>query len=107
MEVGKFPIQRSPRKYSIAKYIHRYLKHHIDYVVFDEMHQLKAGDSAQGEAFGDLASVARKVIGLTGTLLNGYASGIFYILYRTFAQTMKKEVLNTTMKISLLKNMAS
>ena len=51
MEVGKFPIQRSPRKYSIAKYIHRYLKHHIDYVVFDEMHQLKAGDSAQGEAF--------------------------------------------------------
>ena len=91
MEVGTFPIQRSPRKYSIAKYIHRYLKHHIDYVVFDEMHQLKAGDSAQGEAFGDLASVARKVIGLTGTLLNGYASGIFYILYRTFAQTMKKE----------------
>lgn len=91
IESNNIPIQRSPRKYSIAKYIHRYLKHNIDYVIFDEIHQLKAGDSAQGEAFGDLASVARKVIGLTGTLLNGYASGIFYILYRTFPSLMKQE----------------
>lgn len=34
---------------------------------------------------------ANKVIGLTGTLLNGYADGLFYILYRTMPETMKEE----------------
>lgn len=86
-----FPIQRAPRKYPIAKYIRKYLKNKIDYFIADEMHQLKGGDSAQGEAFGDLAFASKKIIGLTGTLLNGYASGLFYILYRTFANMMNKE----------------
>ena len=86
-----FPIQRAPRKYSIAKYIRKHLKNKIDYFIADEMHQLKGGDSAQGEAFGDLAFASKKIIGLTGTLLNGYASGLFYILYRTFANMMNKE----------------
>ena len=85
------PIQRAPRKYPIAKYIHRYLKNDIDYFIADEIHLLKGGDTAQGEAFGDLALAAKKTLGLTGTLLNGYASGIYYILYRTFAGLMKKE----------------
>lgn len=84
-------VVRAPRKYPIARYIHRYMKGYIDYYVADEIHELKAGDSAQGEAFGDIASVAKNCIGLTGTLLNGYASGIYYILYRLFANEMKKE----------------
>lgn len=88
------PPQRAPRKYPIAKYIRRYLKNKIDYFIADEIHQLKAGDSAQGEAFGDLVFAAKKTIGLTGTLLNGYASGVFYILYRTFAKSMKKSGFN-------------
>jgi superfamily II DNA or RNA helicase len=88
---GDTPAQRAPRKFPIAKYIHRYLKGNIDYFVADEVHLLKAADSLQGEAFGDLAFTARKTIGLTGTLLNGYASGIFYILYRAFPGLMKKE----------------
>ncbi len=85
------PPQRYLRKYPLSKYIRRYLKNKIDYTVFDEIHELKAGDSAQGEAFGDLACASKRVLGLTGTLLNGYAAGIFYILYRTFAGMMKKD----------------
>ena len=85
------PVQRSPRKYPLAKFISRFLKGKIDYFIADEMHELKAGDSAQGEAFGDLVFASKKFLGLTGTLLNGYASGIFYILYRSFASMMKKE----------------
>lgn len=88
---NEYPIQKAPKKYPIAKYIRKYLKNYIDYFIADEMHQLKGADSAQGEAFGDLAFAANKVIGLTGTLLNGYASGLFYILYRTFPKLMKKE----------------
>ena len=34
---------------------------------------------------------SNKVIGLTGTLLNGYADGLFYILYRTMPEVMKLE----------------
>ena len=40
---------------------------------------------------GDLTMAANKVIGLTGTLLNGYADGLFYILYRTMPEVMKAE----------------
>lgn len=83
--------QRAPRKYPIAKFIRQYLKSYIDYVVLDEIHELKAKDSLQGEAFGDLVYTANHVLGLTGTLLNGYASGIYYILFRMFSRKMLKE----------------
>lgn len=42
----------------------------------------------------DINNAARKFIGLTGTLLNGYADGLFYILYRTCPATMKEEGYN-------------
>lgn len=87
-------IVRAPRKYPIAKYIHRYLKPYLDYFICDEIHLMKGGDTAQGEALGDIASAAKKTLGLTGTLLNGYASGIYYILYRLFAGQMKREGYN-------------
>ena len=38
----------------------------------------------------DIATASKKFIGLTGTLLNGYADGLFYILYRTLPKMMKK-----------------
>lgn len=78
------------RKYSIAKYVRERLKGSIDYFIADELHEYK-GDSLQGQAMGDLAMAANKVIGLTGTLLNGYADGLFYILYRTMPEVMKAE----------------
>ena len=38
----------------------------------------------------DIANASNKFIGLTGTLLNGYADGLFYILYRTLPELMRK-----------------
>ncbi|TKI53340.1 hypothetical protein FC756_24340 [Lysinibacillus mangiferihumi] len=84
-------IVRAPRKYSLANYIRRFYKGKIDYLLADELHQYKGGNSQQGQAFGDLVNSARKIIGLTGTLLNGYADSLFYILYRTYPQLMKAE----------------
>lgn len=49
------------------------------------------GDTAQGQAMADIANASNKFIGLTGTLLNGYADGLFYILYRTLPELMRKE----------------
>ena len=57
-------------------------------MILDEIHELKGGDTAQGYAFGQLASCSKKVLGLTGTLLNGYASSLFYILYRMNPELM-------------------
>ena len=82
--------QVAPRKYPIAKFIAKYLKGSIDYFICDEMHLFK-GESLQGQAMADINSASKYFLGLTGTLLNGYASGLFYILYRTLPQLMKAE----------------
>lgn len=87
-------IIRAPRKYPISKYIKKYFKGCIDYVIFDEVHQLKAEDSAQAKAFDDLLKATKKSLGLTGTLLNGYASSIYYILFRMFSKDMMNEGFN-------------
>lgn len=81
---------KAPRKYSIAKYIRERFKGHIDYFLADELHLYKS-DSKQGQAMADIASASKNFIGLTGTLLNGYADGLFYILYRTLPELMKRE----------------
>ena len=78
------------RRYAVSEYIKRHLKGYFDYFIADEVHELKGGDTAQGNAFGILSAAARKTIVLTGTLLGGYASDIFYILYRLAPEQMKK-----------------
>lgn len=83
--------QRAPAKYPIAKFIKRYLKGYINYAILDEVHVMKSKDSLQGEAMGDITSTAKYSLALTGTLLNGYCSGIFYLLFRMFSNQMIKE----------------
>jgi hypothetical protein len=56
---------------------------HFDMVVIDEAHQTKAGDSARGMAAANIASIAKtSVMVLTATVTGGYASSIFYLLWR-------------------------
>ena len=50
-----------------------------------------AGDTAQGNALGVLARVAKKVAGLTGTLLSGYADDLFNTLFRVDANRMVRD----------------
>ena len=88
---GEVPIQRAPRKYPIAKYINKFLKGHIDYFIADEIQELKGKESLQGQAFGILLATAKKSLCLTGTLINGYASSLYYTLFRAFPQLMKQE----------------
>jgi superfamily II DNA or RNA helicase len=61
----------------------------FDYAVCDEIHQL-AGDTAQGNALGTLASCTNRIVGLTGTLLGGYADDLFNTLFRIEAARMKE-----------------
>lgn len=52
----------------------------------------KGGVTGQGNALAQMASMSQKILGLTGTLLNGYASSLFYILYRLNPYMMKKKL---------------
>ena len=54
----------------------------FDLLVADEVHEYKAGESAQGLAVGTLANICGSTIGLTGTLMGGYASTLFFLLFR-------------------------
>lgn len=71
------------------EFIGRYMPGWFDYAICDEIHQL-AGDTAQGNALGTLSSCARRIVGLTGTLLGGYADDLFNTLYRLEAGGMKE-----------------
>ena len=82
------------RRFAPAEYIKKHLKGFFDYFIGDEMHEYKGGNTAQGNAFGMLAASCRKTIALTGTLLGGYSSNLFYLLYRLNPGNMKKEQLS-------------
>ncbi|MDK2463705.1 MAG: DEAD/DEAH box helicase [Candidatus Korarchaeota archaeon] len=79
------------RRYPIAEYVKKYMRGFFDFLVADEVHELKGGDTAQGNAFGALASACRKTLALTGTLLGGYADDVFFILYRLAPEVMRQD----------------
>ncbi len=81
---------KGPKKYSIAKYIRERMNGVFDYCLVDEAHQAK-GLSEQGQAVADLIGASKKSVLLTGTLLNGYADGLYYLLWRTVPHIMRKE----------------
>ena len=73
-----------------VEYIGRYMKEWFDYAIADELHQL-GGDTAQGNALGSIAKASKKLLGLTGTLLGGFADDIYNTLYRMDGPQMSRE----------------
>jgi hypothetical protein len=72
------------------EYIGRYMKGWFDFAIADELHQL-AGDTAQGNGLGVLGRAARRLIGLTGTLMGGYADDLFNIFFRMEPRVMVRQ----------------
>ncbi len=60
-------------------------------LIADEGHEFKNDGSAQGQAFGVLASQCRKTLLLTGTLMGGYAEDLFYLLFRLNPAAMVRD----------------
>ncbi len=82
-----FTAKGAYRRFSMSQYISEHLPE-IDGVILDELHQFK-GDSGQGDAMETLVGCSKKVIGMTATLINGYSSGLFYLMYRIVPRLMK------------------
>ena len=92
LEIGKNPDGHYPntgayRRVPLSTYIKQKMKGKIDGLIVDEIHNFN-NDSGQGDAMGELFQAAKKVIGMTATLINGYSSGIFHLFYRIIPHLM-------------------
>ena len=56
----------------------------------DELHEYNNA-SGQGDAMAELYGASKLFVGMTATLINGYSSGIFHLLYRIVPGLMLKD----------------
>jgi superfamily II DNA or RNA helicase len=87
---GHYPNTGAYRRFPLSTYIKRKMKGKIDGLIVDELHNYN-NNSGQGDAMGELFQAAKKVVGMTATLINGYSSGIFHLLYRISPDLMLKD----------------
>lgn len=53
----------------------------FDFAIVDEVHEMQSLDSQQSAIYHAIVRTSAKVVIMTGTLVNGFASSLFYILY--------------------------
>lgn len=79
------------RRYDPATFIKKHMKNFFDIAIFDEVHMLKGGDTAQGHAMHALVKASKRQLALTGTIAGGCAHHLFYMLFRLDPERMRKE----------------
>ncbi len=87
---GSFPVRGACRRFPLSTYIKKKMKGRIDAFVADELHEYN-NNSGQGDAMAELFGVSKQFVGMTATLINGYSSGIFHLLYRLVPGLMCKD----------------
>ncbi len=87
---GLFPIAGAVRRFPLSTYIKKKYRGRIDGFLCDELHEYN-NNSGQGDAMAELFGVSKQFVGMTATLINGYSSGIFHLLYRVVPGLMKKD----------------
>ena len=91
----KFVIRGKITKLSLAQELKRLDKNSDDSTFFDvflmdEAHKMQDPESLQSKTYRALVKHSYRVLLMTGTLSNGYASSIFHILYPAFPNEFKK-----------------
>lgn len=87
---GYDPVRGACRRYALSTYIKKKYRGRIDGFLCDELHEYNNA-SGQGDAMAELFSVSKLFVGMTATLINGYSSGIFHLLYRLTPGLMEKD----------------
>lgn len=85
-----FPVRGAQRRYPLSTYIKKKLRGRVGALLCDELHEY-SNASGQGDAMAELFAVSRYFVGMTATLINGYSSGIFHLLYRIVPGLMQKD----------------
>ena len=75
------------RRVMPARFINKRMRGFFDLLIADEVHQFK-NQTGQGYAFGALSAACKYTLCLTGTLVGGYASDIYHLMYRTHPKIM-------------------
>ena len=79
-----------PKRFPLADYVKLRMRGFFDLLIADEVHEYKGRGSAQGVAAGVLADACGKSLSLSGTLMGGYSSTLFHLLYR-FSPEIRSE----------------
>lgn len=87
---GYYPVRGARRRYPLSTYIKKKLHGRISGFLCDELHQYN-NDSGQGDAMAELYGASKFFVGMTATLINGYSSGIFHLLYCIVPGLMLKD----------------
>lgn len=84
------PQEYGPRRANPSQFIRKYLKGYFDFAILDEAHKYEGAGSAQANAAAALVSASGFTLGLTGTISNGKADSLFYLLYMLDPRRMRK-----------------
>ena len=87
---GYYPVRGAQRRYPLSTYIKKKLHGRIGSFLCDELHEYNNA-SGQGDAMAELYGASKLFVGMTATLINGYSSGIFHLLYRIVPGLMIKD----------------
>lgn len=87
---GVFPTVGAVRRFPMSTYIKKKFRGRIDGFLCDELHNYN-NNSGQGDAMAEIFGRAKRFVGMTVTLINGYSSGIFHLLYRLVPGLMRKD----------------
>lgn len=85
-----YPIRGAQRRYPLSTYIKKKMRGRIGGALCDELHEYNNA-SGQGDAMAEVFGAAKQFVGMTATLINGYSSGIFHLLYRIVPSLMRKD----------------
>lgn len=91
MDIRPTPQDFSPRKVSPAQYIKKYLKGYWDFAILDECHKYAGAGTGQANAAHALVKTSGFTLGLTGTLTNGKADSLYYLLWMLEPEMMVKK----------------
>lgn len=87
---GRYPVKGARRSYPLSTYIKKKYRGRIAGFLADELHEYNNA-SGQGDAMAEIFGVSKQFVGMTATLINGYSSGIFHLLYRLVPGLMLKD----------------
>ena len=80
-----------PKRWPPAVYIANKMPKAFTYLIIDELHEQKSDSSGQATACGKLISSTRYCLGMTGTLIGGYANHLFPLLFRMSGERLREE----------------
>jgi hypothetical protein len=80
-----------PKRWPPAVFIANKMPKAFTYLIIDELHEQKSDSSGQATACGKLISSTRYCLGMTGTLIGGYANHLFPLLFRMSGERLREE----------------